>query len=281
MTPLDHTHRPLQTLASGAGSPAQLRALTSLKGDRSYEDLLVTERALEVWVQGAPYATLMCTPGADEALAVGFLLSAGVIEERTDVQALTPCARDPEHRLHVWLASGVSSPHQAPRAHYSSSSCGLCSLESRGELLTRLPSVEPITLSADQVRGSLEALEAHTPLFHQTGGCHGALLIDPQGTPRVSFEDVGRHNALDKLIGHALLQGWSGGVRGEVKAWGLAGWHVVITSRAGFEVAHKAVMAGVSGLICLGAASTLAHEAARATGLTLISFARPQRAHRH
>ena len=263
-------------------TPATWRApLRSLEGDECYEDSLVEEAPLSLWVNGQPFAVLMSTPRDALDLAAGFLWTEGLIEEREDLERLELCERASD-TARVTLAAGVPLPVPRHRAALSSS-CGLCSLSEGGGLLSsprgrvwRAPE-----RSAREISEALSALNASTPLFHATGGSHGALLCDPSGAPRFAREDVGRHNAVDKALGAALRAGEGRGLSGEVEAWGLAGWTLVVTSRAGFEVARKAAMAGVGTLISVGAATALTHRFCEAFGVSLVSFARPRRAHRH
>ncbi len=263
-------------------SEATWRApLRSLEGDLSYEDSLIEEAPLALWVNERAWAVLMSTPRDELDLAAGFLWTEGLIEEREDLERLELCPRS-QGTARVTLAPGVPLPAPRHRAALSSS-CGLCSLTAGEGLLSsprgrvwRAPE-----LSAEEISEALRALNGATPLFHATGGSHGALLIDPSGAPRFAREDVGRHNAVDKALGAALRAGEGRGLSGEVEGWGLAGWALVVTSRAGFEVARKAAMAGVGTLISVGAATALTHRFCEAFGLSLVSFARPRRAHRH
>lgn len=245
----------------------------------SYDDDLAEEAPLALWVNGRPHAVLMCTPTDALDLAAGFLWTEGVIEEREDLAALELCARG---MARVTLAAGVRAPEARHRAPLSSS-CGLCSLRHEEGLL-RPPRGRvwgAPSLSAARVRAALRALDEATPLFAATGGSHGALLCDSRGAPRFAREDVGRHNAVDKALGAALRAGEGRRLSGEEAAWGLAGWALVVTSRAGFEVARKAGAAGVSALISVGAATGLTHRFCEEAGVELISFARPRGAHRH
>lgn len=256
------------------------RALWDLSAERTYEDLLMIEAPLQVWAHGAPYVVMMRTPGQDQELVAGLLWSSGVIDERADLVSLTPCQRDPLSRLDVTLEAGVQLSDHARRG-YLTSSCGLCSLEEGGGLYDQPPRVSPMNIAPDLLLARLERLDQEMERFTQTGGCHGALLLDPKGEAAVCFEDVGRHNAIDKALGWALLNVNGLTPRGEGELWGLGGWSLLVSSRAGFEVVHKAASCGLSAVVCMGAASSLAHDYARSAGLTLFSFARASRAHRH
>jgi len=256
------------------------RSLWDIHGEHSYEDQLITEAPLELWLQGAPHVLMMRTPGCDVELVTGLLWSSGVIDEVEDVLSVTPCPRSPQTRIDVSLESGVQATPR-PRRGYLSSSCGLCSLEDAQAIALPPLQVATAHLPAEQLLTQLESLNQGMVSFKLTGGCHGALLVDLTGNTSPCFEDVGRHNAVDKALGWALQSVPNLSPRGEGEAWGLAGWSLVVSSRAGFEVIHKAASCGVSAVICMGASSSLAHDYAQATGLTLYSFARASRAHRH
>ena len=240
-----------------------------------YEDTLAEEVPLSLFVQGESYAVFMRTPGADRALICGFLLTEQLIEDLDDVQSITPCASYPHTRLHLNLESGV---RLVPRSRHSfiSSSCGVCSLsqlnlEADAPRLERDPLWEGRSLSSADLKRHLEQFNQLPSLFSRTGGAHIAALFNRQGEPRYSQDDVGRHNAVDKVIGAAHLDGERS----------LSGWVLVVSSRAGFEIVNKAVTAQVGALVTLGAASGAAHRYAVASGLPLYSFARPNRAHVH
>ena len=236
----------------------------------TYTDDLIEERPLALLINQVSFAVFMRTPGDDIDLTYGFLWTERVIEEVDDLAQLTPCLTAPEQRLHATLASGVSLPERGRRGPLSSS-CGLCSLEDIQDLQVEISPLTPRHLSPLEVTDYLQRFEAQLSLFHRTGGCHGAALFAPDHTLAFVREDVGRHNAVDKVLGAAL----------RADHLSLTGWVMVVSSRAGYEIVQKAAVAGVSAVITLGAASGLAHRFALKVGLPLWSFARPQRAHQH
>ena len=241
----------------------------------SYQDLLAEELPLALLVQGEAYAVFMRTPGADQSLIYGFLFTERIIEDADDVQSLITCQSYPQQRLHLRLESGVRLPIRSRRS-FISSSCGLCSLEqidfgADASPLAHNPHWVMRDLSQAELNHYLTIFDEHPSLFSLTGGAHVAALFDPSGDLRYIHADVGRHNAVDKVVGEAVLQG-------DRALWG---WVLIVSSRAGFEVIAKASAAGVGALITLGAASGAAHRYALASGLPLYSFARPHRVHRH
>ena len=251
-----------------------LAQLRSPSGE-AYQDTLAEELPLALMVQGEAYAVFMRTPGADRELIYGFLLTERLIEDLDDIQALVPCHSYPQQRIHLALESGVRLPIRSRRS-FISSSCGLCSLE-RLDFGTDAPSLSTDErwlkreLTQTQLASYFKLFNERPSLFSLTGGAHVAILFHPSGDLRYAQADVGRHNAVDKVVGAAALQG-------DPELWG---WIMMVSSRAGFEVITKAAAAGVGALITLGAASGAAHRYAQASGLPLYSFTRPHRAHRH
>lgn len=258
-----------------------------------YDDWLAEERPLNVWINGEPYVTLMRTPGDDQALVYGFLKTDGVIEDLDDVDTLSLCHRGTEHpqsihqsivsglaadRLKACLASGVRLDPKK-RNHYVSSSCGLCSLEELEEKvissfthpLQNKENWQPISLTQEQIRHLIERFNRDETLYTLTGGAHAAALFTKEGQLKKFAVDIGRHNAVDKVIGGAMIDG--------VDCF--SGLILFVSSRAGFEIVSKASSAGVSALVTLGAASGGAHRLAVLSGLPLYSFARHNRVHRH
>ena len=243
-------------------------------------DQLAVEEPLEIRVDGKPLAVLMRTPGEDRALVAGFLATEGLIDGPDDLSGLAPCG-DPmrprgENVMLAQLAAGVrAGPERFERARrdlYAVSSCGLCGKASIERVFQLAPPLEDrVTLDAAQVQGALDALAGAQPRFRATGGLHGAILLSPSGALLAAAEDVGRHNAVDKVIGARLL----------ADAYPLEGTVLAVSSRAGFEIVQKAVVARVSALVAVGASSSLAHELAVEAGLALYSFARDGRFNAH
>ena len=243
------------------------------------DDTLAVEAPLELVVGGETLAVLLRTPtGPDDdvALALGFLLAEGIIDDARDVLAAAPCADPaaaaPENRVVVTLADGVPAP-SSRRRFVSGSSCGLCGVDALAGLLDDLPPRPPdaLALAARDLHGGPDGLAArvrpHQPLFVATGGVHAAALFRGDALLDVR-EDIGRHNAVDKLIGRRLRAG-------HMPAFDTFIW---VSGRASFELVQKALRAGVGGLVAVGAPSALAVEVARAHGLVLAGFARDDRA---
>ncbi len=235
------------------------------------DDAVALEEPLEIRVDGTPLAVLMRTPGADRDLAGGFLLTEGVIDGPDDLTAIAPCA-DPnkphaENTMMVALAAGcrleTSRLEQARRSFFASSSCGLCGRATIENLERTLP---PRAAFSPIDRTLIETLETQSrqPGFARTGGLHAAVLYGPDGAALGAAEDIGRHNAVDKVIGARLL----------ADALPLHGHTLWISGRAGFEVVQKALVARASGLIAVGAPSSLAVDLAETGRLTLVGFAR-------
>ena len=238
-------------------------------------DHVAVEEPLEIRVDGDPLAVLMRTPGDDLALAAGFLLTEGVIEDRDDLRAIGPC-QDPANRdrgnvVLVSLAAGAelarSRLAKAQRRFFTSSSCGLCGKATIASLLQDVPTYgAPLPLAADFLASAGDRARAAQAIFDQTGGIHAAAIF-AAGAPRpiaALAEDVGRHNAVDKAIG-ALVLADTLPIEDAV-LW--------VSGRASFELVQKALVAGLRGLVCVGAPSSLAVELAAAAGLTLVGFAR-------
>ena len=243
-------------------------------------DTLVTEEPLEMRLNGTPLAVTMRTPGHDFELAAGFLVSEGVVARVAEIHAIRHCADAAgpsdgaapgtiaENVVDVTLAPGVDVPHDTLTRHtVTTSACGLCgktSLDavrasSRFDVAT-----DPVTLDTDVVLDLPGRLRAGQRVFDRTGGLHAAGLFTADGEPIRIREDVGRHNAVDKLIGWALQH----------DRLPLRGHVLVVSGRASFELVQKAVMAGIPAMAAVSAPSTLAAELAAESGLTLAGFVR-------
>ncbi|KUL33968.1 formate dehydrogenase family accessory protein FdhD [Streptomyces sp. NRRL F-4489] len=243
----------------------------------SRPDTLVAEEPLEIRLNGRPLAITMRTPGDDFALAVGFLVSEGVLASADELANIVYCAgatedgRNTYNVVDVRLADGVPVPDiTLERNVYTTSSCGLCgkasldavrttarwSLDTAAEPATR---IEPATLAA--LPGRLRAAQR---VFARTGGLHAAALFTADGELLDVREDVGRHNAVDKIVGRALQDG----------RLPLSSAVLMVSGRASFELAQKAVMAGIPVLAAVSAPSSLAVDLAAETGLTLVGFLR-------
>lgn len=230
------------------------------------EDHLAVEEPLAIHVDGQDYAVLMRTPGEDLDLVAGFLATEGVIEDRDDLAAMAACETS-ENKVNVRLAAGVVPPAPIERPAYAG--CGVCGRRSIDEVLAVAPAVEATPLSAKTVVTLPRVLEL--PRFEATGGLHGAAICTADGDLVIAREDIGRHNAVDKVIGACL----------RADRWPLQGAVLVVSSRAGFEIVHKALMAQLGAVVSVGAASSLADGLARAGGLALYSFVRGARFNAH
>ena len=242
---------------------------------RVREDRLAGEEPLEIRVNGRPLAVTMRTPGHDVELAAGFLVSEGVVRARDDLHTARYCAGatvDGENTynvLDVQLAPGVPLPETGlERNVFTSSSCGVCGKASIDAVRTQ--STHDVAADGVRVAPSLLAelpdrLRAAQEVFEQTGGLHAAALFDATtGERLVVREDVGRHNAVDKVVGWAL----------EHEKLPLAGTVLMVSGRASFELVQKAWMAGVPVLAAVSAPSSLAVDLAAEAGLTVVGFLR-------
>jgi FdhD protein len=243
-------------------------------GRVSRPDVLAVEEPLELRVDGKALAVTMRTPGHDVELAHGFLLSEGVVGSRDDVLDARYCGsldedgRNTYNVLDVGLAAHVPPPETGvERNFYTTSSCGVCGKASLDavKLRTRYsPAADPVVVTPATLAVLPDRLRTRQRVFDRTGGLHAAGLFTATGDPLVVREDVGRHNAVDKVLGWALLQG-------KVPA---AGTVLMVSGRASFELVQKAVMAGVPVLAAVSAPSSLAVELAEESGLTLVGFIR-------
>ncbi|GLX23942.1 MULTISPECIES: formate dehydrogenase accessory sulfurtransferase FdhD [Streptomyces] len=238
-------------------------------------DTLVTEEPLEIRLNGKPLAITMRTPGDDFALAAGFLVSEGVMARTSDVQAVTYCEGATEdgsntyNVVNVQLAPSVPVPDiTLERNVYTTSSCGLCGKASLDAVrtATRFPGLaaDPVRVRAELLSELPDRLRAAQKVFDRTGGLHAAALFSAEGELLDVREDVGRHNAVDKIVGRALQAG----------RLPLGGSVLLVSGRASFELAQKAVMAGIPVLAAVSAPSSLAVDLALESGLTLVGFLR-------
>lgn len=245
----------------------------------SGDDLLAVEEPLEIRLVGPgrepiSLAITMRTPGHDCELAAGFLFSEGIIRRREDICSISYCTdhgdRPSENIVLVRLADHCTvDPERFSRHVFTTSSCGICGRAAL-ELVRALgpPALDPrLRVSREVICSLPDALRRAQMLFARTGGVHASALSDGEGKIVRVREDVGRHNAMDKLIGSLLMEGM-------VPA---ANALVVVSGRASFELVHKAWVAGIPILVAMGAPSSLAVELAADAGMTLIGFVRDRR----
>jgi FdhD protein len=226
-------------------------------------DLLAVEEPLEIRVDGAPLTVTMRTPGHDIDLAAGFLFTEGLLPRLDEVHEIRMCDENvaavdlkPGHRL----AGG-------PRNFLTTSACGVCGKDSIDSIRLRSAfdvAADPVRVSPAVLAGLPDRLRDAQRVFSRTGGLHAAGLFRADGTLVVLREDVGRHNAMDKVAGWALRAG----------LLPLTGHILLVSGRASFELAQKAIMIGVPVLAAVSAPSSLAASLAEDAGLTLVGFLR-------
>lgn len=246
----------------------------SSTGDRRRPDALAAEEPLEIRVGGKALAVTMRTPGHDVELAHGFLLSEGVIGGREDIAVARYCdgvddqGRNTYNVLDIALADGVPPPETGvERNFYTTSSCGVCGKAALDavKLSTRFsPAEAPFSVKSETLAGLPDALRARQKVFASTGGLHAAALFTPAGELDVVREDIGRHNAVDKVLGWAVME----------ERIPAPGHGLLVSGRASFELVQKAAMAGIGLLAAVSAPSSLAVELAEENGMTLIGFLR-------
>jgi FdhD protein len=237
-------------------------------------DTLVVEEPLEIRVGGTSLVVTMRTPGDDMDLAAGFLVSEGVVSEAEHLSSIRYCAgavddgSNTYNILDVDLGPGVAPPDPSlERSFYTTSSCGLCGKASLDAVRTTArwsPADDPVQVSPAVLALLPDRLREAQRVFEKTGGLHAAGLFTADGTLLCLREDVGRHNAVDKVVGWALREGLLP-LRGAV---------LLVSGRASFELTQKAWMAGIPVLAAVSAPSSLAVDLAAEAGMTLVGFLR-------
>ncbi|GGQ45303.1 formate dehydrogenase accessory sulfurtransferase FdhD [Couchioplanes azureus] len=241
-------------------------------GPRRRPDELAAEEPLEIRLRKKPLAVTMRTPGQDIDLAMGFLFGEGIIRSASDVVTAQLCAGTDAPNTYnvvdIALGDHVPPPATDPsRGFYTSSSCGVCGKASIDAVRTRSRfdvSADEVSVAARTLAELPGKLRAAQQTFDRTGGLHAAGLFGLGGKLVVLREDVGRHNAVDKVIGWAVREG----------RLPLAGHLLLVSGRASFELTQKAWMAGIPVLAAVSAPSTLAAELADEAGMTLVGFLR-------
>ncbi len=264
-------HQPKEALAAhevSAAAPEAImsREVTRWRAGRRFTELddLAVEEPCELRVAGHSVAVVMRTPGHDQDLARGFLITEGIVGALAEVAAIE--AGDEPNVIEVRLVAGHHfDPERLRRNLYASSSCGLCGKASiKAVRVLAQPLRGKPLVSAAVLAGLDNVLQAGQEVFRCTGALHGAGLCDVDGRLLVVREDVGRHNAVDKVIGAALAAGTPD----------LAHCILVVSGRASFEVTQKALVAGIPTLAAVSAPSSLAVELAQAGGMLLAGFVR-------
>jgi FdhD protein len=233
---------------------------------RQEDDRIVVEEPLELRLGGTPIAVTMRTPGEDRELAAGFLLTEGIIRKFSDIEKITGPVRRLPNVVSIKLRRGLRFRRDRLMRHFhATSSCGLCGKTTLESIRVR---TQPVSADFKVSLKFFYALPEHLreaqDTFEETGGLHAAALFDAEGTLLLLREDVGRHNAVDKLIGAALMQ----------SRFPLDRCILLVSGRASFEILQKALVARVPVVAAVSAPSSLAIALARKFGMTLIGFLR-------
>ena len=243
----------------------------------SRPDTVTVEEPLEVRVDGRPLNVTMRTPGDDFDLALGFLVTEGLVRGAADVATLMHCLDEGEdgsptyNVVDVVLAPGVELPDVSlERSFSTTSSCGVCGKASIDAVRVRSPydvASDAVRLSPEVLVALPDSLREQQKVFERTGGLHAAGLFTADGELLAAREDIGRHNAVDKLVGWAAREG----------RLPLSGCVLAVSARASFELTQKALLAGIPCLAAVSAPSSLAVQLAQESGMTLVGFLRKPR----
>jgi FdhD protein len=262
--------RPRASASSTAAAKSRRIVAISETGSKRKVDHLAVEEPLEVRVNTRSISITMRTPGHDAELAAGFLVTEGLIQKRHDIEDIRSYSRnDQGNVVDVFLSPGVKVDFARLTRHvFASSSCGLCGKASIDAVQQQFkPVTNAIRVRAADLIKIAADLTSIQQTFAQTGGLHAAAIYSARGRLTVVREDVGRHNAVDKVIGHGLLEGLLPYNR-----------HILLVSgRASFEIMQKALAAGIPVVAAISAPSSLAVEFAESSGQTLVGFLRPGR----
>ncbi|MGH9744813.1 MAG: formate dehydrogenase accessory sulfurtransferase FdhD [Candidatus Acidiferrales bacterium] len=238
------------------------------------DDYLAAEEPLEIRIGANPLSVTMRTPGDDRELAAGFLFTEGLVQRRDQILTLENSSRDDAGKrgnvVEAGLTSDAAPDFDKMRRHFfAASSCGICgkaSIDSIRSRLLRTPNPD-FRISSELLVRLPDALRSAQDVFERTGGLHAASLFDSKGTLLVLREDIGRHNAVDKVIGWALLK----------DRVPLGDCILLVSGRGGFEIVQKAIVAGIPVVASVSAPSSLAVQLARELRQTLIGFLRGKR----
>lgn len=251
---------------NGAARVLRLTRITPDGAPQPIERPVAAEVPLSIEYGGIAYAVMMVSPTDLEDFVTGFSLSEGLIGSPADIEMLDIAEIGLGWVARIALRSGLMERiYERARTRVSEGSCGLCGLENLEQVMRPLP---PLTAqpkgNADAIFAALEGLSAHQPLTRATGAAHAAAFCAPDGTVLLAREDIGRHNALDKLIGALARAGTN-----------TADGFLLLTARCSYELVEKAILAGCPMLVTISAPSTLAIARAAEHGLTLVALARP------
>lgn len=232
------------------------------------DDTVAIEEPLEIRVRGRGVAITMRTPGHDPELAAGFLLTEGIVAKRQDIVEIAPCLQSdsPQNTLNVFLSPALNVNFERLTRHvFASSSCGICGKASIDTVRQLFPAVESnVSVSSQLLRELPERMRTTQRAFALTGGLHAAAIFERTGELLVLREDVGRHNAVDKVLGQCLLSG----------SFPLESHVLLVSGRASFEILQKALAGRVPIICSVSAPSSLSVEFARESGQTLVGFLR-------
>jgi FdhD protein len=259
----------MDILSDDSTTSSRVHTFANGTPDHDRMDWVAVEAPLEIWIGGKSATVLMRTPGHDEELVRGFLFSEGIITRLEDIVSIgrPPNLAGPQHGNVIAVQLGAARKlHTLDRNFYSSSSCGVCGKKTIASLEVRAPaSTSPLMVQRSVLAGLPPLLRAAQPTFAKTGGVHASGLFTAKGELVAVREDVGRHNALDKLIGWALVEG----------KIPLSDHLLLVSGRVSYEIVQKAVSASLPLIAAVGAPSSLAVELAERFHLTLVGFLRP------
>ena len=245
------------------------RIVKVLSGEWSeVDDQLVTEAPLEIRLAGTPLAVLMRTPGDERDLIMGFAITEGIVIHPHEIAAINPVPEDPEdNRWELVPAAGVEiDPGQFQRNMYTTSSCGVCGKASIDAVRVTAPALPTgPEVAPNIVLELIPTMRSAQPAFDATGGLHAAAAFTPDGGLVALREDVGRHNAVDKLVGALAAENWP-----------LGELILAVSGRVSFEMVQKCAVAGLPMICGVSAASSLAVELAEELGVTVVGFLRDE-----
>jgi FdhD protein len=233
-------------------------------------DLVACEEPLEIRVDNQPISVTMRTPGHDAELAAGFLLTEGLIGKREHIAKIEPYPRNKDKNvINVFLAPDIEIDFKRLTRHvFMSSSCGLCGKTSIEAVHQHFPKItSKVSVAANVLQSLPSRIRAKQETFDKTGGLHAAAIFDLKGNLAVLREDIGRHNAVDKVLGHAFLNNF----------YPLTKHILLVSGRASFEIMQKALAGRIPIIAAVSAPSSLAVDFANESGQTLVGFLREGR----